>query len=306
VRRLWRDRPDVVLAFGWASPVARLGIAFAVSTGTPLLVYGDTNGRAAHSCRRAGLRGMALRRLFAVAGAVATGGANREFYRAFGMAEERIHSGVLPIELDPFLAASAKRHVHATPPGPLVIGFVGKLVATKAPDDLLTAVTRLPEDRRWEVWLVGDGPLRAHLESVVDRYGLRDRVRFLGFRNNDEVPELMAALDVLVLPSRREAQGLVAVEALAAGTATVVSSATGVWGQGDAIEDGTTGLVYPAGDIAALASCLRRLLDDAGLRRRLAVNGQARAAAHGPSEFAATTSAALLKTVRRHTRVVAG
>jgi glycosyltransferase involved in cell wall biosynthesis len=79
-----------------------------------------------------------------------------------------------------------------------------------------------------------------------------------------------------------------------------------VWGEGDAIEDGTSGLVYPAGDVAALSSCLRRLLDDPGLRRRLAANGQARAAAHGPFDFAATTSAALRKTIREHTRVVAG
>jgi glycosyltransferase involved in cell wall biosynthesis len=78
----------------------------------------------------------------------------------------------------------------------------------------------------------------------------------------------------------------------------VVSSATGVWGSGDAIEHGLTGLVYPAGDVDALTAVLCRLVDDPKLRRRLADAGQARARAYGPRDFAATAAAALVAAAR--------
>jgi glycosyltransferase involved in cell wall biosynthesis len=297
LRQMRRDRPQVVLSFGWASPVARLGTLFAAAAGAPLLFYGDTNGRNAADGHRSRIRSALLRGMFAIAaGAIDTGVANREFYRALGMSAERIHAGVLPAHVEPFLAASRGRSFAddtGRTPNPLVIGYVGKFIDCKAPDDLVHAVARLAGHDRWTLWLIGDGPLRPYLEILVERYGLAERVRFLGFRNSDEVPGLMATIDVLVLPSRREARGLVVVEALAAGAVPVVSSATGVWGSGDAVEHDATGLIYPVGDAAALAACLERLLGDETLRRRLAAAGRNRVAQHGPSAFAATTATAV-------------
>jgi glycosyltransferase involved in cell wall biosynthesis len=119
------------------------------------------------------------------------------------------------------------------------------------------------------LWLIGDGPLRSHLEALVRQHDLTRRVRFLGFRNSHEVPTVMADLDILVLPSRREARGLVAVEAMVSGAATIVSSATGVWGPGDMLQHEETGLVYSVGEIDALTASLLRLMDDPALRARI-------------------------------------
>jgi glycosyltransferase involved in cell wall biosynthesis len=306
LRRLRRDRPDALLCFGWSTPCARTGIAFAALAGVPLLYYGDSNPLAPAGRGRGTPRRLVLHRLFRSAGAVSTGTLNREFYLAHGMDPGQIHPGVYPTDVERFRAAALFR---PSPPGdgegerPLVIGFCGKFIPAKGVEDLLAAAAGLPRERAWQLWLIGDGPLRPRIESLLAERGLADRTRLFGFRNTDELPALFAGTDIMVMPSRREPRGLVAIEALAAGAAVVVSSATGLWGPGDVIDDGRTGLVFPAGDPAALAAVLRRLLDDPPLRLRLATAGQAESAGFGPANFAATAATALLATARKATRV---
>jgi len=304
--KLRKDRPDVLLCFGWASVIARLGILFALLTKTPLLYYGDTNWHSSASGRHLRIRAFILRTLFrGAAGAVSTGTFNREFYIFHGLAPQRIHPGVYPTDVESFSLAGESR--RPTPSDgndkPLVIGFAGKFLGIKGVDDLVAAASRLPRDRPWELWLIGDGPLRAHLEAIVDEHGLGGRVRFLGFRNTDEIPRLMSAIDVMVMPSRLEPRGLVAVEAMAAGAATIVSSATGLWGAGDIVQHEETGLVYPVRDVGALTGCLMRLMEDPELREKLSTSGRARALSFGPRDFADTAAAALVSTVRRGGRV---
>lgn len=301
LRRLFRDRPEIILCFGWATPVARLGIAYATATGTPLLYYGDSNPRSPISGRHRLVRGFILRRLFRIAaGAVSTGSFNREFYLSHGVAPQRVHPGVYPTEVALFTAAARQRRRSRMDSNgkPIVIGFAGKFVHIKGVDDLVAAAARLPRDERWELRLIGDGPLRPSIESLVSTHQLRDRVRFLGFRNTDEIPELLSEVDVMVMPSRVEPRGLVAIEAMAAGAAVVVSSATGVWGPGDVLQHEETGLVFPAGDVDALTQCLRRLMTDKALRDRLGRAGRARVTGSGPDGFATTVATALLATVR--------
>jgi glycosyltransferase involved in cell wall biosynthesis len=294
LRILGRDRPEAVLCFGWGSPAARLGLLYASAARTPLLYYGDTNPRTARRGRYRQLRTLLLRCIFHIAaGAVATGAFNREFYLASGMPPDRVHPGVLPSDIVRFSSARTDSRT-ADEARSLVIGFAGKFSPIKGVDDLVSAAARLPREQPWELRLIGDGPLRLEIEALVDEHGLRERVRFLGFRNTGELPALFGDIDIMVMPSHREARGLVAIEAMAAGAAVIVSSATGVWGSGDAVEHERSGLVYPVGDIDALAQCLHRLMNDRALRIRLAREARARVVDLGPDGFAATAAAALL------------
>ncbi|WP_030144598.1 glycosyltransferase family 4 protein [Glycomyces sp. NRRL B-16210] len=295
LRRLGRDRPEAVLCFGWANPATRLAVLHASRTRTPLLYYGDTNPLSPVANRHRHLRTLILRCLFrAASGAVATGALNREFYLAHGMAPHRVHPGVLPADVDRFAAA----RTEARDGSPLVIGFAGKFIPVKGTADLIVAAARLPRDEPWELRLIGDGPLRPELEALADAHGLGERVRFLGFRNTDELPTLFADIDIMVMPSHVEPRGLVAIEAMASGAAVVVSSATGVWGSGDALEHERSGLVYPVGDVAALTRCLTRLMRDRALRSRLAHEARTSVAGLGPEGFAATAADALLAVAR--------
>src|SRR5207302_982742 len=92
---------------------------------------------------------------------------------------------------------AATRRAWDVPAQAPVALFVGKLVSWKRPEDLLYALAAVPE--MYGV-LVGEGSLRSRLQSLADRLGIQERVRFLGFVNQRGLPGVYAAADVLVLP----------------------------------------------------------------------------------------------------------
>ena len=295
VRQLRAARPDVVLCYGWAAPIARMTILYCTLTRTPLLLYGDTTWQHSSRGKHPVLRSVALRILMHVCdGAISTGAFNREFYIRYGMNPRRIHPGVCPADVEFFGAAYGESPAApASEGGALRIGFAGKLIARKGPDELLRAATLLPRTRSWSVTLIGDGPLMSELRALVAELGLAGRVSFHGFANTTEMPELLAGFDVVVVPSRLDMRALVTIEAMAAGAVVVVSDATAVWGPGDLVEEGVSGLVYRSGDGADLARQLRRVLDDRSLLGELRREGAKRSANFGPAAFAQSAARAL-------------
>jgi predicted dehydrogenase/glycosyltransferase involved in cell wall biosynthesis len=150
---------------------------------------------------------------------------------------------------------------------PLVIA-VGRLVEQKRFDLLIEAAVGLPRAR---VRIVGEGPLGGDLRALVERRGLVDRVELCGARA--DVPSLLAGADVLAMPSDFEGLPLVALEAMAAGTPIV---GTRVCGVADAVEDGVTGRLVPAGDARALERALVEVIDSPELRVAWARAGRLR------------------------------
>ena len=291
IREFRRTRPDVVVCYGWAAPISRAAIMYCLLARTRLLIYGDTTWQNSASGRHRVARSAVLRLLLRrCAGAVSTGTFNREFYIQHGMDPGRIWPGVCPADTEMFGAARAgrRRGLLGASDDELRIGYAGKLITRKGVDELLRAAALLPPARAWSVTLVGDGPLLPHLRALAAELGLGDRVIFRGFANTTEMPKLLAGFDVVVVPSRRDMRVLVTIEAMAAGAAVIVSDATAVWGPGDLIEDGLTGLVFRSGEPATLAQQLGRLLDDPALLDRLQRGGADRSASFGPAEFART------------------
>ncbi len=150
---------------------------------------------------------------------------------------------------------------------PRTILTIAQLRPQKGHDVLLEAMTRLPADVR--LVLAGDGPLEATIEAAIGRLGLRERVERLG--HVDDVGPLLAAADVVVLPSRYEGLPLVLLEAMDAGRPIV---GTDVPGTRDLVVDGETGLLVPADDPAALAAAITRVLADRALAGRLVEAGR--------------------------------
>ena len=141
-----------------------------------------------------------------------------------------------------------------------VILFASKLQSRKHADHLLEAYrqfigVRNSQDRPYLV-IVGDGEERAALETRTRELELVD-VRYVGFRNQSELPRFFQLADVFVLPSRHEPWGLIVNEAMAAGCAVIVSSDVG--SHTDLITDGVEGCIFPVGDTAALADALHRV-----------------------------------------------
>ena len=142
-----------------------------------------------------------------------------------------------------------------------VILFASKLQTRKRCEDLLEAYKRLSPSPGMEphpyLVIVGDGEERATLEKKAAESGLNS-IRFCGFRNQSELPGFFDLATVFVLPSRHEPWGLIVNEVMNAGRAVIVSDDCGC--QPDLITDGVEGCVFPAGDVDALTSALRRAL----------------------------------------------
>ncbi len=120
--------------------------------------------------------------------------------------------------------------------------------------------------------LVGDGPEYGRTRELVEELGLADRVRFIGIV--DEVAPLLAAADLLLLPSETESFGLAALEAMASGVPVVASR---VGGLPEVVEHGVTGYLAPVGDVEAMADFSLRILSDCALRKRLGEAARERA-----------------------------
>src|SRR5579864_1400366 len=128
--------------------------------------------------------------------------------------------------------------------------YCGKLQPWKRPQDLLAAFAQAQVPEAYLLF-AGDGPLRAELEAIARSLRIADRVRFLGFLNQSRMPGTYMAADLLVLPSEYETFGLVVTEAMVCGLPVVVSDQVGA--RFDFIDGHETGVVYPAGDVDALA-----------------------------------------------------
>jgi len=150
-----------------------------------------------------------------------------------------------------------------------VVGIVAKLSPVKGHEHFLRAASRVRERRDDVTFLiVGDGPLRAELESLTAKLKLTDAVRFVGVR--EDIPEVLGLMDVFVLSSLSEGAPNVILEAMAAGVPVVASNVGGV---PDVVRDGETGRLVKPGDPAGLADAVLRILDDetrAGLMGGLA------------------------------------
>jgi glycosyltransferase involved in cell wall biosynthesis len=122
------------------------------------------------------------------------------------------------------------------------------------------------------LWLAGDGPDRSECEAMARELGLQDRIRFLGQRR--DVPELLAACDVVVVPSQSEGLPIAAIEAHAAGRPVVGFDVGGV---GEVVEDGASGRVVTAADEIAFIDAAAALLNDDPARAEYGATARARA-----------------------------
>ncbi|MCG2635255.1 MAG: glycosyltransferase [Gammaproteobacteria bacterium] len=146
-----------------------------------------------------------------------------------------------------------------------VILFVGRLVEKKGVTVLLEAYAKLPRDTRQScrLWIVGDGDDRKDLEQQSRELHITEGVWFAGRVTNQNLPDYYGAADIFVAPSivdesgDTEGQGVVLLEAMAAGAAIVASRVGGI---GEVIEDGVTGTLVPPRDPEALAHALETLL----------------------------------------------
>ena len=193
---------------------------------------------------------------------------------------------VVPCGIDPALfgtadpTASARPGASAVPPrraGRRVV-VVSRLVPRKGIDDVIVALTRLPDT---ELLVAGGPPSSAihadpearRLRDLAERMGVGDRARLLGGVARTDVPALLGSADVVACVPWYEPFGIVPLEAMACGVPVV---GTAVGGLLDSVVHGRTGLLVPPHDPAAVATAIGRLLDDPSLRSQMGAEAAAR------------------------------
>jgi glycosyltransferase involved in cell wall biosynthesis len=180
------------------------------------------------------------------------------------------------IDLSGFAAMperAAARVALGLPAEAVVFGTIGRLHEQKGHGHLLTAAVEVVAAHPKALFLIaGYGSLEGELKSRAQALGLAERVRFLGYRT--DVPALLAAMDVFVLPSLWEGMSNAVLEAMAAGRPVI---ATAVDGNVDQVADGVTGLLVPPGDAKALAAAMDRLARDPDGAREMGRRGRERA-----------------------------
>ena len=187
----------------------------------------------------------------------------------------------VPVEVIPYTVALPHADARVLAPGaPFTILSVGRLVERKGNDVLLRALAALrPRVPSARLVIVGDGPERARLESLARELGIADAVELRGRVPDDELRRAYVESSVFALPAMVDARGdteglgVVLLEAMNYGVPVVASAAGGIV---DIVEEGTSGLLVPPGDVAALAAALERLAQDAPLATRLGMGGRER------------------------------
>ena len=224
----------------------------------------------------AGLDRLALRsfdKVIVVSDAVA------DVLRRWGVAAEKVALIPNGVDLDRFRSAVPKLRDEIGVNRPLV-GFVGRLVPEKGGALLMRAAQQvLAVYPNATFVLVGEGPAHQEWKALVGELGIGKQVVFAGVR--DDMSEVYASFDMVVLPSLIEALPMCLLEAMAAGKPVI---ATCVGAVPRLVVDAQTGLLIEPGDLNALATAIIRLLGNPDLACQLGQNGRAHVAQHFSAE----------------------
>lgn len=272
-RRLSLTNFDVLWVHGYNRWFYWLAMAWAKMRGLKVLVRDEAT---LISTPRSRLKQLVKKLFFLMIrnlgdGFLAIGTLNAAYYRSFGIAPERIFPVPYAVDNrffgDKARAVSPEReHLRrelGLEPGRPIILYASKLSQVKHGADLLEAYLQMSPDPAQEphpyLLFIGDGDQRETMEARAKTVDWRS-IKFLGFKNQTELPRYYDLCDVLVLPSVFEPWGLVINEAMNAGRAVVVSDQVGC--APDLVKPGENGYVFKTGDIDGLRQALTDIVSD--------------------------------------------
>jgi len=272
--KIIKDNYDAIIVFGWQTISHWFAILTGFLTRTPVFVRGENpfNQEFKKNFLKRILKQIVLRGLFKlVHGFFYIGEENKKFYLYYGVPESKLYFAPYAVDNNRFIAEAKKlkfsknklKNKLGIKEKQKVILFSGKLVSGKRPMDLILAHKELINKKIKNGILnpvlvfMGNGPLKPELEKYIKKNNLRD-VHFVGFKNQNEMPEFYAMADIFVLPSAGETWGLVVNEAMCFNLPVIVSDAVSC-GR-DLIIQGGNGYIYPVGDKILLSEYLGKIL----------------------------------------------
>jgi glycosyltransferase involved in cell wall biosynthesis len=259
---LSKECSDFVVVSDYSSPTAQIAMRYLNLRRKPWVFWGEVPG----FCARGRLGGVVRRQLQRpianrAAAIAAIGSEAAQVYRAL-FPGIRVFNIPYFCDLEKFSIAASERWKRKKET--IDVLFSGQLIDRKGVDVLVNAFARISHQvPKLRLQLLGTGPALLRLTKLVP-IQLQDRVQFLGFQQPEVIPEIFAAADAFVLPSRHDGWGVVVNEALGAGLPIIVSDRVGAR---ELVKHDYNGLVTCAGDVESLASALLRLGQSARLRK---------------------------------------
>jgi glycogen(starch) synthase len=258
-------------------PFVDAALRFATRRGLPCLVYPFTHlGAGRRPGRDVVSRYYTMRHQVALvaraAAVVAMTATEKQFYVARGVPPDRVTvvgAGVTP---DRVLGGSASAFRARYPGHSSVVAFIGALTLDKGAFHLVEAIRRLNQaGRPVSLFLIGApaGPFERLRDSVPP--AIRARLVLLGQADEASKRDLLAACDLLAMPSRTDSFGIVYLEAWLYRKPVIAARA---WGMADVVADGQDGALVPFGDASQLANTIGQLLDDPARRAALGAQGE--------------------------------
>ena len=258
--------PNAVMVYGYATATALRVLAWARFEGVPILMTGDGELGRPRSLLKSLVRAAAVRSIFSQVSAFLTvGDQNERMLAAAGVGRNRMFRSPFTIDEAAYRRAAAQRaelrgriRAEFNLPEPAFVAlFVGKLSVRKRPKDLLEAWLALRDQGReaaLHILYCGNGAERASLEGFAKEHAIP--ATFAGFVNVDRLPGFYCAADVLVHPSEHDPHPLICSEAAAIGLPMILSDRVGAVGETDLARAGVNAIVFPCGDIGALAAAI--------------------------------------------------
>lgn len=286
-----RFAPDLVHLNGYNAVVQWQGLLWAKRRGIPTLARGD--GDTLGSVRRSPFAPQTIMaRTFArsVDHVFYQGIENEKFWLRRGVPAARLSwvpcvsdGEVFRTNAFPDAARrTAFREMHGAGPSEIVFVISGKLEPRKRPADAIEALARCG-DPRARLWVLGSGPLEEELGALARERGVRQRVAWLGFRNQTELPAVLQAADVLVHPSSQDPWPYSILEGAISGLALLLSDRVGSYP--DLITKAGAGEVFPVGNIDALARRMTSFTDNQTLRQSYQQAARAEAARYTEAAY---------------------
>lgn len=286
------ERERIAIVHTFDTPANLFGVPVARAARTPVVL----SSQRAHRSLSGRLRRHLLRLTDQIADAVVV---NCEYVKRHLIEDERMPASRIRvcyngIDLERFSPRNRKKPDEFGC-AKLVIGTVCALRPEKGIETLIDAFARLQDIAGLRLAIVGEGTSRPELEQRARALGLGERCLFLGGRG--EVADLVRGIDIFVLPSLSEALSNSLMEAMAGGCCALASR---VGGNPELIRQGETGMLVRPGQAGELAEALRLLIENEGLRRRLAEAGAEFVRTHFSSEAAARRMAEIYREFLDH------
>jgi glycosyltransferase involved in cell wall biosynthesis len=277
-KKILEFQPDSVLVHGYSIWTSRFVIDCMYHHDIPMIFRGESNLLQPRPLYVRFAKEFYLRNLFRKIGAFASiGHYNTEYYRHYGVSENRIHFAPYTVDNDFFQSRTVEARSEAErlrrEHGILdrtVILFSGKFIAKKRPLELIEGFYWSGIFSDCVLVFAGDGEMKSLMEKRIADLGIASSVRFLGFRNQSQMPATYALGDLFVIPSSIEPWGLAVNEAMNLGRPIIASDM--VSSARDLVHHGENGWVYPSGSVDRLAACLQEAVSLG--REGLRVKGQ--------------------------------